>query len=103
MVWLWTLRERWSFSARMKRQVEAKLGFELKSAASAFPPGVPQAEVRATANVLYAAGLECSGLIDEPSAANNVLQIRDGAIVDVWRRNHWYCGAAGWQGGLHCR
>jgi ethanolamine utilization protein EutJ len=44
---------------------------------------VPQVEVRATANVLYGAGLDCTGLIDEPTAANNVLQIRDGAIVDV--------------------
>jgi ethanolamine utilization protein EutJ len=68
---------------QLKQQVETRLGFELKSAASSFPPGVPQAEVRATANVLYAAGLECSGLIDEPTAANNVLQITDGAIIDV--------------------
>jgi ethanolamine utilization protein EutJ len=68
---------------RLKRQVEADLGDELTTAASAYPPGVPQAEVRATANVLYAAGLECTGLIDEPSAANHVLQLRDGAIVDV--------------------
>ncbi len=67
----------------MKARVESKLGFELKSAASSYPPGVAQAEVRATANVLYAAGLECSGLVDEPSAANNVLKIDDGAIVDV--------------------
>jgi ethanolamine utilization protein EutJ len=67
----------------LKRRVEERLGFELASAASAYPPGVPLAEVRATANVLHAAGLECSGLIDEPTAANNVLQIRDGAIVDV--------------------
>ena len=44
---------------------------------------MPQAEVRATANVLYGAGLDCTGLIDEPTAANNVLQIKDGAIVDV--------------------
>ena len=68
---------------KMKTQVEEKLGFSLKSAASGYPPGVPQAEVRATANVLFGAGLDCSGLIDEPSAANNVLQIKDGAIVDV--------------------
>jgi len=67
----------------LKRIVEERLGFELTSAASAYPPGVPLAEVRATANVLRAAGLECSGLIDEPTAANNVLHIRDGAIVDV--------------------
>jgi ethanolamine utilization protein EutJ len=68
---------------KMKARVEERLGFPLKSAASGFPPGVPQAEVRATANVLLGAGLECTGLIDEPSAANNVLQIQDGAIVDV--------------------
>jgi ethanolamine utilization protein EutJ len=68
---------------KMKAQVEEKLGFALKSAASGYPPGVPQAEVRATANVLYGAGLDCTGLIDEPSAANNVLQVKDGAIVDV--------------------
>lgn len=67
----------------MKSRVEKKLGFELTSGASGYPPGVPQAEVRATANVLYGAGLNCTGLIDEPTAANNVLQIRDGAIVDV--------------------
>ncbi len=67
----------------MKSRVEKKLGFELGSAATGYPPGVPQAEVRATANVLYGAGLDCTGLIDEPTAANNVLQIQDGAIVDV--------------------
>ena len=67
----------------LKAKVEAKLGFSLSSAATAYPPGVPQAEVRASVNVLYGAGLDCSGLIDEPSAANNVLKIRDGAIVDV--------------------
>ncbi len=68
---------------QMKSQVEGTLGFTLRSASTGYPPGVPQAEVRATANVLHGAGLDCTGLIDEPSAANNVLQIRDGAIVDV--------------------
>jgi ethanolamine utilization protein EutJ len=67
----------------LKARVEKKLSVPLTAAATAYPPGVPEAEVRATANVLYGADLECSGLIDEPSAANNVLQIRDGAIVDV--------------------
>jgi ethanolamine utilization protein EutJ len=68
---------------KMKSQVEERLGFALKSASTGYPPGVPQAEVRATANVLFGAGLDCTGLIDEPTAANNVLQIKDGAIVDV--------------------
>jgi ethanolamine utilization protein EutJ len=67
----------------MKSRVEKRLGFELTSGASGYPPGVPRAEVRATANVLFGAGLDCTGLIAEPTAANNVLQIKDGAIVDV--------------------
>ncbi len=72
-----------SLLKRLKQQVEQRLGVELTHAASAYPPGVPRSEVRATANVLIAAGLECSDLIDEPTAANNVLKIGDGVIVDV--------------------
>jgi ethanolamine utilization protein EutJ len=67
----------------MKQRVEQRTGRELAHAASGYPPGVPRAEVRATAHVIEAAGLECSGLIDEPSAANNVLNLHEGAIVDV--------------------
>lgn len=68
---------------KLKHQVEARLGFPLTHAATGFPPGVPRAEVRATANVLRAAGLECTNEIDEPTAANAVLQIQNGAVVDV--------------------
>jgi len=67
----------------MKNNLENRLGVELTHAASGYPPGVPSAEVRATAHVVEAAGMSCSGLLDEPTAANNVLGIRDGAIVDV--------------------
>ena len=68
---------------QLKHQVQEHLGFELKHAATGFPPGVPRAEVRATANVLRAAGLECTNEVDEPTAANAVLQIQNGAVVDV--------------------
>lgn len=67
----------------MKQRVEQRIGRELTHAASGYPAGVPMAEVRATAHVVEAAGMDCSGLIDEPSAANNVLMLREGAIVDV--------------------
>lgn len=67
----------------MKDRMERRLGRQLTSAASGYPPGVPQAEVDAVANVVEAAGMRCSGLVDEPSAANLVLQLPDGAIVDV--------------------
>ncbi len=67
----------------MKARVERRIGRELTHAASGYPPGVPLVEVRATAHVIEAAGMDCSGLIDEPTAANNVLRLTDGAIVDV--------------------
>jgi ethanolamine utilization protein EutJ len=67
----------------MKLSLEERLGFALTHAATAFPPGVPAGEQRATGYVLDSAGLECSGLIDEPSAANQVLGLKNGAVVDV--------------------
>ncbi len=67
----------------MKSRVESRIGKELKFAASGYPPGVPLGEVRSTANVIEAAGFECTGLIDEPSAANKVMRLQNGAIVDV--------------------
>jgi ethanolamine utilization protein EutJ len=67
----------------MKRRVELRIGRELTHAASGYPPGVPQVEVRATANVIEAAGLRCSNMVGEPTAANALLHLRNGAIVDV--------------------
>ena len=51
--------------------------------ATGYPPGVPRVEVRANANVVRAAAFDCRAEIDEPTAANAVLQIHDGAVVDV--------------------
>lgn len=67
----------------LKEQLEVRLGLKLRHAATGYPPGVPRAEIRATANVIQAAGLRCTNEVDEPTAANAVLQIRDGAVVDV--------------------
>ena len=67
----------------MKTRLESRIGRELTQAATAYPPGIPQAEVRALANVLEAAGMNCTALVDEPTAANAVLAVQNGAIVDV--------------------
>jgi ethanolamine utilization protein EutJ len=67
----------------LKAGIEARIGQELRTAATTYPPGVPLTEVRATRYVLEGAGLECSALVDEPTAANAVLKVRDGAVVDV--------------------
>ncbi len=68
---------------RLKAQVESRLGVTLESAHGAFPPGVPPAEVRAVRHVIEGADMDCSGLVDEPTAANAVLGLRDGVVVDV--------------------
>ncbi len=68
---------------RLKRQVEDRLGCSIAAAHGAFPPGVPAAEVRAVRHVIEACDMDCSGLVDEPSAANAVLQLTDGVVVDV--------------------
>ena len=67
----------------MKERVERRVGRRLTHAATGFPPGVPDGEVRALRNVVEAAGFDCQQSIDEPSAANLVVKISDGAIVDV--------------------
>lgn len=72
-----------SLLKHLKAQVEARLGFALTSAATTYPPGVPPAEVRATRHVVEAAGFVCEHWVDEPTAANAILQVEAGAVVDV--------------------
>lgn len=68
---------------QLKATVEATLGAELAWAHGAIPPGVPESDARAVRHVIEAAGMSCTGLIDEPTAANAVLGISDGVVVDV--------------------
>ena len=68
---------------RLKRDVESRLGMSVRAAHGAHPPGVPLSEVRAVQHVIEAADMECSGLVDEPTAANAALGLRDGVVVDV--------------------
>lgn len=68
---------------RLRSDVESRLGVTLRSAHGAYPPGVPLSEVRAVQHVIEGADLDCSGLVDEPTAANAVLGLRDGVVVDV--------------------
>lgn len=67
----------------MKERIERRIGRELTHAASGYPPGVPPVEARAKAHVIERAGMDCTGSLDEPTAANKVLRLQTGAIVDV--------------------
>lgn len=67
----------------MKEELEEKLDTELIYAAAAIPPGTETVDGGAVRNVVQGAGLELTGLLDESTAANSVLKIRNGAIVDI--------------------
>lgn len=67
----------------LKQELEEKLGVELLYAAAAIPPGTENVDSGAVKNVVQAAGFELTCLLDEPTAANNVLKIQNGAVVDI--------------------
>lgn len=67
----------------LKQELEEKLGVELIYAAAALPPGTFTLDSGAIKHVVQGAGFEITKLLDEPTAANAVLKIKDGAIVDI--------------------
>lgn len=67
----------------LKAELEEKLGTELLYAAAAIPPGTDSLDGGAIKNVVQGAGFEITALLDEPTAANAVLKIENGAVVDI--------------------
>jgi ethanolamine utilization protein EutJ len=67
----------------LKGELESKLGRELIAGATAYPPGTGGADTRAIRYVAQSAGFDVLGSTDEPTAANAVLGIKDGAVVDI--------------------
>ena len=67
----------------LKEELEEKLGAELIYAAAAIPPGTDGLDSGAIKNVVQGAGFEITALPDEPTAANAVLNIKNGAVVDI--------------------
>ncbi|WP_066320861.1 ethanolamine utilization protein EutJ [Bacillus sp. FJAT-29814] len=67
----------------MKRELEEKVGTQLVYAAAAIPPGTDELDGGAVKNVVQAAGFELTNLLDEPTAANEVLKMQNGVVVDI--------------------
>jgi ethanolamine utilization protein EutJ family protein len=67
----------------LKQEIEEKLNTELLYAAAAIPPGTDALDSGAIKNVVQAAGFELTNLLDEPTAANAVLKMENGAVVDI--------------------
>ena len=68
---------------RLVKQLEERLGVNLTQAAIAVPPGTGVRECGTHRYVVEAAGLTVINVLDEPTAANAVLNIKDGVIVDI--------------------
>lgn len=67
----------------LKEEIEEKLGTELIYAAGAIPPGTDLLDSGAVKNVIQGAGFELTNLLDESTAANEVLKMKNGAVVDI--------------------
>ena len=67
----------------LKDKLENRIGAELTYAAIAMPPGVNSKSVSTHKYVAESAGFEVLNIIEEPEAANYILQIDNGAVVDV--------------------
>lgn len=55
----------------------------IEKGATSYPPQTESANLKITAHILEGVGLEVLNVLDEPTAANQVLRIENGAIVDV--------------------
>lgn len=67
----------------LKLQIENDIGAELLTAGIAYPPGTSPKDQKAFCHVAEAAGFEVITTLDEPTAANNVLKVTNGAVIDI--------------------
>lgn len=72
-----------SILKRLKSKIESDLGVELTKAAIAVPPGTSKGDCKSHIYVVEGAGMEVVNVLDEPTAANSVLKINNGVVVDV--------------------
>lgn len=68
---------------RLKKNIEEKLDVELVKAAIAVPPGTGERDCATHKYVVEGAGFEVTDILDEPTAANAVLDVKDGVVVDI--------------------
>lgn len=67
----------------LRQRLERRTGRSLSRGAVTIPPEVSLGSHRAHAYVVEGAGIECTAVVEEPVAANAVLGIAEGAVVDI--------------------
>ena len=72
-----------AITKRLRERLESRVGANIRAAAIAVPPGTDRANSGTHRNVVEASDMEVIGVFDEPTAANAVLRIKDGVVVDI--------------------
>lgn len=67
----------------LKEKLEKQLNRRLESAAIAVPPGTSARDAMTHTYVVEGAGLAVTCVLDEPTAANAVLCVENGVVVDI--------------------
>lgn len=68
---------------KLKDEIEKLIKTKLNYSAVAIPPGIISGNIKVISNVVEAAGMDVVNIVDEPTAAATVLNVKDGAVVDV--------------------
>lgn len=68
---------------KLVNELSQRLGRELTHCAIAVPPGTGNKDCKTHSYVVEGAGLEVTAILDEPTAANAVLGLKNGVIVDI--------------------
>lgn len=67
----------------LKAELEEMLSVKLVYAACAIPPRIDPRSTKAISNVVESSDFIVTNIVEEPTAAAKVLEIKDGAIVDL--------------------
>lgn len=67
----------------LKEKLEKRVGRTLTMASIAVPPGTSAADARTHQYVVESVGFEVTAVVDEPTAANAVIGMKNGVIVDI--------------------
>ena len=65
------------------QEIRKSCPIPIEKGATSYPPQTEYANLKTTTHILEGVGLEVLNVLDEPTAANQVLKIKNGAIVDV--------------------
>jgi len=68
---------------RLTGRLRQRLNTDIEAAAIAVPPGTSAANSNTHRYIVEAAELDVLAVLDEPTAANSVLGLVDGAVVDI--------------------